>query len=122
MAQGNSKLDSGYTSKLTGTHVGGLNQVSSLYGYDKHASKREMVVRFQRRWASKRYKGKNRRYPIYSVNFPAELNEKVEAKREKDYDLKWAETETDKEETITVTFTRKKTKNASQAIHTDHRL
>ncbi len=67
-----------------------------------------VVVRFQRRWASKRYKGKKRRYPIYSVNFPTELNEKVEAKREKDYTLNWTEQETDKEEIITLTFTRNK--------------
>jgi hypothetical protein len=42
------------------------------------------------------------------VNFPAELNEKVEAKRQKDYDLTWNEQETDKEEKITITFTRNK--------------
>ncbi|MCW4003428.1 MAG: hypothetical protein NWE95_05910 [Candidatus Bathyarchaeota archaeon] len=66
------------------------------------------VVRFQRRWASKRYKGKKRRYPIYSVNFPTELNKKVEAKRQKDYTLNWAEQETDREEVITLTFTRNK--------------
>jgi hypothetical protein len=42
------------------------------------------------------------------VNFPAELNGKVEAKRQKDYDLKWAEQETDKQEVITLTFTRNK--------------
>jgi hypothetical protein len=68
----------------------------------------ETVVRFQRRWASKRYKGKKRRYPIYSVNFPTELNQKVEAKRQKDYTLTWTEQETDKQETITLTFTRNK--------------
>lgn len=68
----------------------------------------EDMAKFQRRWANKRYKGKNRRYPIYSVNFPAELNEKVEAKRQKDYDLTWNEQETDKEEKITITFTRNK--------------
>jgi len=68
----------------------------------------ENMVRFQRRWSSKHYKGKNRRYPIYSVNFPTELNEKVEAKRQKDYDLTWTEQETDKEEKITITFTRNK--------------
>ncbi|MCW3996666.1 MAG: hypothetical protein NWE98_11040 [Candidatus Bathyarchaeota archaeon] len=66
------------------------------------------MVRFQRRWASKRYKGKRRRYPIYSVNFPTELNEKVEAKRQKDYTLNWTEQETDREEVITLTFTRTK--------------
>ena len=74
----------------------------------------ERMVRFQRRWANKHYKGKNRRYPIYSVNFPVELNEKVETKRKKDYDLKWAEQDTDDEEIITVTFMRKKTKNSSE--------
>jgi|DewCreStandDraft_4_1066084.scaffolds.fasta_scaffold02608_1 hypothetical protein len=66
------------------------------------------VVRFQRRWASKRYKGKRLRYPIYSVNFPTELNEKVEAKRQKDYTLNWVEQETEQEEVITLTFTRNK--------------
>ncbi len=69
------------------------------------------MVRFQRRWVSRRYKGKNRRYPIYSVNFQAKLNERVEAKREKDYDLDWNEDETAEEDTITVIFTRKKNKN-----------
>ena len=68
----------------------------------------EAMVRFQRRWSSKRYKGKRSRYPIYSVNFPAELNGKVEAKRQKDYDLTWTEKETDKQEIITLTFTRNK--------------
>lgn len=53
----------------------------------------EVVIRFQRRWTSKRYKGKKRRYPIYSVNFPTELNDKVEAKRQKDYKLNWTEQE-----------------------------
>jgi len=77
-------------------------------------SENEKMVRFQRRWANKRYKGKNRRYPIYSVNFPAELNETVEAKREKDYRLKWAEQETADEETITVTFVRKKNETPCQ--------
>ncbi|MBT0158975.1 hypothetical protein G4O51_03210 [Candidatus Bathyarchaeota archaeon A05DMB-2] len=68
----------------------------------------EAMVRFQRRWSSKSYKGKRRRYPIYSVNFPTELNGKVEAKRQKDYDLTWTEKETDKQEIITLTFTRNK--------------
>lgn len=76
----------------------------------------EDMVRFQRRWASKRYKGRNSRYPIYSVNFPAELNEKLEPKRQKDYHLEWTEQETDKEETITITFTRNKQQPNSKAI------
>jgi hypothetical protein len=66
------------------------------------------MVRFQRRWASRSYKGKNRRYPIHYVNFPARLNERVEAKRQRDYDIEWDEHETDEEEVITVTFTRNK--------------
>jgi len=74
------------------------------------------MVRFQKRWTSRRYKGNNRRYPIYSVNFPAKLNENVETKRKKDYDLKWLEQETDEEEIITVTFTRKKTKSPAQTV------
>ena len=71
------------------------------------------MVRFQRRWASKRYKGKKRRYPIYSVNFPAELNQKVEAKLKKDFTLNWTEKETNEEETISLTFTRSKLKQPS---------
>ncbi len=80
-----------------------------FYGCSKCAVlEADEMVRFQRRWASKRYKGKKRRYPIYSVNFPTELNEKVEAKRQKDYTLNWTEQETDQQEKITLTFTRNK--------------
>ena len=74
----------------------------------------EKLVRFQRRWAKKQYKGKNHRYPIYSINFPTEINEKVETKRQKDYELKWSEQEIDKEEIITVIFKRKKTENPAK--------
>lgn len=93
---------------LTDTFVKFLNQRAALLVRSNVWLEAVGVVRFQRRWASKHYKGKRCRYPIYSVNFPAELNGKVEAKRQKDYDLKWAEQETDKQEVITLTFTRNK--------------
>ncbi|MEM3378510.1 MAG: hypothetical protein QW674_06155 [Candidatus Bathyarchaeia archaeon] len=72
------------------------------------------MVRFQKRFVSKRYKGNKRRYPIYSVNFPAELNEKIEPKLKRDYTLKWTERSTGEEETITITFTRNKPKTTAQ--------
>lgn len=88
-----------------------MNKIAS-----KDMMESERMVRFQRRWANKHYKGNNRRYPIYSVNFPVQLNEKVETKRQKDYDLKWAEQETEEEEVIKITLVRKKNKNPSPQI------
>ena len=66
------------------------------------------MVRFQIRWIKKSYKGKNRRYRVCSVNFPAALHDKVEAKAKKIFDVDWNEQETDELETVTVTFTRNK--------------
>lgn len=72
------------------------------------------MVKFQKRMMIKTYKGSDYGYPIYSVNFPVELHEKVEAKLKKDFSVKWTEKETNEEEIINVTFTRKKLKNLLQ--------
>jgi hypothetical protein len=66
------------------------------------------MVRFQTRWMNKSYKGKDHRYRICSVNFPAALHDRVEAKSKKDFDINWSEHETDELEIINVTFTRNK--------------
>ncbi|MCJ7634448.1 hypothetical protein MUP77_18905 [Candidatus Bathyarchaeota archaeon] len=66
------------------------------------------MVKFQTRWMTKSYKGKNHRYRMCSVNFPVVLHDRVEAKSKKDFDVDWSEHETGELEIITVTFTRNK--------------
>ena len=66
------------------------------------------MVRFQTRWVNKEYKGKVYRYRVCSVNFPVVLHEKVAAKSKRDFEIDWAEQDTDEQEIVNVRFTRNK--------------
>jgi len=70
---------------------------------------RSKMVRFQSRWITKSYKGKDHLYRICSVNFPVKLHDKVGAKTKKDFEVEWSEQETDEEEIVNVTFRRNRT-------------